>query len=541
MTTHAHARGVARRMLLAAAALCLARAADAQPSPGQLDPAFGANGQVVVELSAGGGERASAIVRQADGRLVAAGRVGPDFALVRVDNRGVLDPAFGQGGHVVTDVPGAGQIHALVQQPDGKLVAAGVSGEGSGNADITLARYDVHGSLDPTFGRGGIVTTDVFGLDDTVFALVVQPDGKVVAAGRADVPDGAFALARYHADGTPDTTFGFGGVALTPFPGGDATARALVLAPDGTLVAAGRAGTSPVYVALAGYTPDGRADPTFGFGGSGISGLSPFGAAEATGLVRLNDGALVVAGAAELAPGWRDVLVAKFLPSGHDVDATFGRLPGFTVTDLGSLTDTASAVAVQSDGKVLVAGATGDDFALIRYDAAGHPDPSFLGGTVLTDFGGLTDQAFALVLQPDGKAVAAGSSGDDLAIARYIVDPPTIEVTIDLRRRHRDNRIVLSRGGGVAVAILSTRRFDARTVVPSSVCFGDDDHPGERDCSERHGLGHLRDVNGDRRLDLVLHFDVRETGIDRGDTRACLTGKTTTGANLAGCDRIKTR
>lgn len=533
--------GKTRRIVLTAAALCLARAVAAQPSPGQLDPDFGANGQVVVDLASSGGERASAIVRQADGRLVAGGRVGSDFALVRVDDRGALDPAFGQGGRVVTDVPGAGQILALAQQPDGKLVAAGVSGQGSGNADLTLARYDQHGTLDPTFGRGGLVTTDVFGHDDTAFALVVQPDGKIVAAGRADVPDAVFALARYLADGTLDTTFGFGGVALTPFPGGDATARALVLVPDGTLVAAGRAGTSPVYVALAGYTSDGRAEPTFGFGGSGIAGLAPFGAAEATSLVRLNDGALVLAGTAEIAPGLRDVLVAKFLPTGRDVDAAFGLLPGFTVTDLGSLTDTASALAVQSDGKVLVAGTTGGDFAVLRYDAAGRPDLSFQGGTVFTDFGGLTDQAFALVLQPDGKAVAAGASGDDVALARYIVDPPAIEAPIDIRPGHRDNHIILARGGAVAVAILSTRRFDARTVVPSSVCFGDDDHPAERDCSERHGVGHLRDVNGDRRLDLVLHFDVRATGIDRGDTRACLTGTTASGAPLSGCDRITTR
>lgn len=532
--------GLARRAALTLAALCLAHAVQAQTFPGQLDPEFGSGGQLVVDFGVGVRELASAILLQPDGRLVAAGRVGADFGLVRVDSRGALDPTFGRGGYVVTDVPGTGEIHALAQQADGRLVAAGASGHGSGNADITLARYDAHGTLDPTFGRGGIVTTDVFNHDDTAFAIVVQPDGKIITAGRADAPMGMFVLTRYHADGTPDMSFGRGGIALTRFPGDDATARALVLAPDGTLIAAGRAGDSPVYMALAGYTADGRADPTFG-PASGTAGLSLFSGIEATSLVRLDDGALVLAGTVEVSPGWRDVVVAKFTPSAHDLDATFGTLLGVTVTDLGSLSDSASALVVQPDGKFLVAGTAGGDFALLRYGADGLVDPSIPGGIVSTDFGGRTDQALALVRQPDGRVVAAGASGDDLAMARYIADPPPMPVPIDVRPRDRDNRIVLSKGSGVAVAILSTRRFDARNVAPSTVCFGDDDHPEQRDCSERHGVGHLRDVNGDRRLDLVLHFDVRATGIDRDDTRACLTGTTFSGATVAGCDRIKTR
>ncbi len=530
--------GRARRATLTLAALCLAHAVQAQTSPGQLDPEFGSGGQLVVDFGVGERELASAILLQPDGRLVAAGRVGADFGLVRVDSRGALDPTFGRGGYVVTDVPGTGEIHALAQQPDGKLVVAGVSGLGSGNADLTLARYDANGTLDPAFGRGGIVTTDVFGHDDTAFAIVVQPDGKIVAAGRADVPMGLFVLTRYHADGTPDLGFGRGGLTGASFPGDDATARALVLAPDGKLIAAGRAGTSPVYAALAGFTADGQPDPTFGSGGTGLAFVSLTGTVEATSLVRLVDGALLLAGTVDYG-GWRDVVVAKFTPSARELDATFGALPGIGVANLGGFSDVA-ALAVQPDGKLLVAGTKGDDFALVRFGADGLLDP-LVGGAITTDFGGRTDQALALVLQPDGRVVAAGASGDDLAMARYVADPPPLPVSIDVRPRDRDNRIVLAKGGGVAVAILSTRRFDARNVAPSTVCFGDDDHPEQRDCSERHGVGHLRDVNGDRRPDLVLHFDVPATGIDRGDTRACLTGTTFSGATVAGCDRIKTR
>jgi hypothetical protein len=88
------------------------------------------------------------------------------------------------------------------------------------------------------------------------------------------------------------------------------------------------------------------------------------------------------------------------------------------------------------------------------------------------------------------------------------------------------------------VAILSNS-FDATTIDPRSVCFGDAENPSQRDCTEAHGKGHLEDVDGDGDLDLVLHFDTTATGIDRGDTQACLTGKTFDGTPIQGCDVVR--
>jgi len=118
--------------------------------------------------------------------------------------------------------------------------------------------------------------------------------------------------------------------------------------------------------------------------------------------------------------------------------------------------------------------------------------------------------------------------------------PIVLEVDIDIKPGSFPNSIKLSNSGVVPVAILSTATFDATTVDPSTVCFGDAEDASQRDCTEAHGTGHIEDVNGDLLPDLVLHFETSETGIDPGDTEACLTGQTFGGQNVAGCDSVRT-
>src|SRR5436309_5767240 len=306
--------------------------APARAFPGGLDASFGTSGTVITDF-AGDADAALALVRQADGKLVAAGRSNTagsaDFALCRYGAEGELDPAFGTGGRVLTDFGGnrcAGgprnarpcQSHdecspggacvssddvawALALQGDGKVVAAGerracVGGEHDGErcqvdadcgsppdvcvADFALARYNADGSVDLTFGSGGRVVTD-FGGDDTAFALAVQPDGKIVVAG---VSNGAgtmdFALARYESDGTLDATFGSGGRVVTDLGGngGNDEAFALVVQPDGRLVAAGAstaAGSLDFDFALARYNTDGTLDATFRNSGQVVTDFGP--------------------------------------------------------------------------------------------------------------------------------------------------------------------------------------------------------------------------------------------------------------------------
>src|SRR5439155_1317723 len=135
-----------------------------------------------------------------------------DFALVRYNTNGTLDATFGTGGKVTTAVGTSDDAaYALAIQADGKLVAAGATDDGS-NYDFALVRYNANGSPDTTFGTGGKVTTAIGTRDDVASAVAVQADGKLVAAG--DTGDGGnnyFALARYNANGTLDATFGTGG------------------------------------------------------------------------------------------------------------------------------------------------------------------------------------------------------------------------------------------------------------------------------------------------------------------------------------------
>jgi uncharacterized delta-60 repeat protein len=237
---------------------------------GALDPSFGTGGTVTTPFASGDASAASLLL-QPDGKLVAAGKSGADFALARYDGAGALDASFGSGGMLTTSFPGAtpGSVAAsIVLQPDGKLVAGGLAGRGiSLGADFALARYDADGTLDATFGTGGLVTTDFDGNYDECTALALQPDGKLVAAGRAFVGTGSeFAEARYDADGTLDPSFGAGGLATTDGGGLYDGALALVLQPDGKLVAGGaidRPG-SAYGLTLLRSNPDGSRDACAG-------------------------------------------------------------------------------------------------------------------------------------------------------------------------------------------------------------------------------------------------------------------------------------
>lgn len=201
--------------------------------PGDLDPTFGPDGRVLTDL--GGGDGASALVVQPDGKVVAAGGSTVNFALARYHPDGSLDNSFGNAGVVLTDFGAPSRAQALVLQSDAKLVAAGATGD---SHDFALVRYNPDGSRDSSFGNGGLVVTDLGGGTDDAgaLALVLQPDGKLVAAGAAAEN---FLLARYHPDGSLDSGFGNGGVVLTDF-GATSGAETLVLQPDAKLVAAGR-------------------------------------------------------------------------------------------------------------------------------------------------------------------------------------------------------------------------------------------------------------------------------------------------------------
>jgi uncharacterized delta-60 repeat protein len=429
---------VVLRLLLAAGFLVwqFGVAGPAQAKAGDLDPSFGRAGKVTTDFF-GASDEAFALAVQ-DGKLVAAGsadrRFDTDFALARYRADGRLDRSFGRRGRVTTDfVDGLDQIRALIVQADGKLVAAGLANNRSGTtSDFALARYRPNGALDRSFGRDGKVTTDFGAGFDQAFALAVQGDGKLVAAGFAETgPSIQFALARYKPNGSLDRSFGRDGKVTTGFGGGFAVAFGLVIQTDGRLVAGGDARTGSgltLDFALARYRPNGALDGSFGTGGKVTT---DFGGTDdiATALAVQGDGRLVAAGFVDIRPGVdSDFALARYKPDGT-LDRSFGTA-GRVTTDFAGGLDQAFALAVQADGKLVAAGraqitTTGlFDFALARYRPNGSLDGSFgTGGKVTTDFASSNDEANALVVQ-GGKLVAAGSAfttvfNRDFALARY--------------------------------------------------------------------------------------------------------------------------
>jgi uncharacterized delta-60 repeat protein len=250
---------------------------------GTLDTSFGNHGRVTTDI-AGGADAAHALTIQGDGRLVAAGSAtfgtNQDFAVARYHPNGTPDLSFGTGGRATIDIAGDfDEARALVLQ-DGKLVAAGFTFTGDASTgDFALARFTAAGHPDGSFGTGGRVTTDFAGGFDDARALVVQA-GKLVAAGSATTASGPdFALARYDSHGSLDPTFGAGGKVTTDFAPvfGDADEINALVVQQGKLVAAGSSFTGGGLrfdFGLARYRPNGDLDATFGTGGTTTTDFS---------------------------------------------------------------------------------------------------------------------------------------------------------------------------------------------------------------------------------------------------------------------------
>ena len=420
-----------RLLLLVACLFAVLLVPAAQATPGALDPSFGTGGKVTTPIGAGDDE-AEAVVVQPDGKLVVAGysQDGSVYTIdaARYDANGSLDHSFGTGGKVTTTIGSSDdEAYALALQPDGKLVVAGYSYNGS-NYDLAVVRYNPDGSLDTSFNGTGKVTTGIGAGDDGANGLAVQPNGKVVAGGWTyNGSNYDFALVRYNADGSLDTSFNGTGKVTTAIGAGWDSANALVLQPDGKLVLAGRSnnGANDDF-ALVRYNADGSLDTSFNGTGKVMTAIGS-GPDSANALVLQPDGKLVAAGHSwQGSPSNNDFALVRYNPDGS-LDTSFNGT-GKVTTAIGSADDVAYAVALQPDGKLVAGGSSWNgsnyDFGVARYNPNGSLDTSFNGtGEVKTAIGSGGDTATALAVQPDGELVAAGYSRNsvdfDFALARY--------------------------------------------------------------------------------------------------------------------------
>lgn len=400
--------------------------------PGALDATFGVDGIVRTDIGSHA-DMARAVAIQADGKAVVSGVSFEDgdtsaFAVARYTTTGVLDRTFGSGGQVITEFAGGADADAVAVQHDGKIVVAGTAGvNGDKPATFALARYNRDGSLDRSFGTGGRVTTSLDGYAAAA-AVVIQADGKLVVVGTAGLDhahDSSFALVRYGTDGSLDPSFGRGGIVMTNLAvDGDDEAYTAAIQADQRVVVAGVSDSSPGFV-LTRYNRDGKLDGSFGSHGTVSTPFS--GGARPNALAVQPDGGLVAAGVARWSSSNSTFALARYHPNGS-LDATFGS-HGRVTTNVTAGADWANSVALERNGRIVVAGSAGSAnsrFALARYNRDGSPDATFgHGGRVTTDFTSYSDGAYGVAVAPDGKVVAAGEAGafggskSQFALARY--------------------------------------------------------------------------------------------------------------------------
>ncbi|MDQ4121300.1 MAG: winged helix-turn-helix domain-containing protein [Acidobacteriota bacterium] len=338
---------------------------------GSLDESFDGDGKVITALSPYT-DYVYDVTIQPDGKILAAGFCSSapavyNLCVVRYRSDGALDPSFDANGIVMLAIGENSSANSIVVQPDGKIVVAGsarfvttVKDQQLSHNDFVLARFNADGSLDANFGTGGKAISNFGYWWNISYALALQPDGKIIAAGSGtNGANNDFVMARYNSNGSLDIEFGTKGKVRTAFLTEDEHVWDLKLQPDGKIIAAGNVRKDTLYdFALARYKPDGSLDESFGEGGKVIIG--------------------------------------------------FGN----------NSSDTAREVELQPDGKILIAGSTGigapsPEFAFARMLADGKLDESFnQTGKMRVPFpsGG---EAFGMILLPsEGFAVAAGSAGD---------------------------------------------------------------------------------------------------------------------------------
>ena len=400
-------RGASRRLELQILEHRLALAADG------LDAGFGDAGRVVTPL--GNLSSVGAVIEQPDGKLVAAGGIAlstspiaaaSEIALVRYNADGSLDATFGDGGKSITPYTTVNSgASDLVLLSNGEYLVAG-SGGNIVYYTGALAKYHADGSLDTSFGDGGIVAVH----DATYHQVAVQSDGKILVAGSA--------LRRYNADGTLDTSFGTGGTVNL----GGRDVRQMTLEPDGKILTSDTTG-------LKRYNADGSLDPTFGAGGAlpspHVAGSFYF--------ALQSDGKILWGGSTGSDSS------SPFQLDRFNADGSLDRAVA-TITPTPGQSYLFSAIDVQPDGKIVLAGsayytsgptvgsAWPTDFLAIRLNVDGSPDATFgLNGKTTTSFGAnIPSLVYAETTQCDGQLVLAGSAGagdsQNFALARFSND-----------------------------------------------------------------------------------------------------------------------
>jgi uncharacterized delta-60 repeat protein len=399
-------------------------------APGDLDTSFGTNG-IVTTVVDGDNSQAISIVNQLDGKILVVGdafsltpykNIG---ALVRYEPDGTLDISFDNDGVLLLpNGDGFNRLEEVIQQPDGKILITGVMHgiNSDSHFGMSVVRLLSDGSLDKNFGDNGLAGTPKAVHSGAAYALTLQPDGKILTLGSGGATgDTVLALVRYLKDGTLDMDFGVDGITTTDIGWDSSSERDIVIQPDGKiLVLAQRFSVAKdkYQMILLRYLQDGQLDTSFGNNGitklpSGVDG------SHAYNLLVDPDGRILVSGRFNGSDA--GIVVIRTLADGQ-LDTSFGS-NGVTKIQVSPKNDGTRAMALQPDGKILIAGYTLDpdiDVVVSRLLPDGSIDTVFgANGITVVHFTDMTDGPDDMAIQPDGGILVTGVSDSDMMIARF--------------------------------------------------------------------------------------------------------------------------
>ena len=396
---------------------------------GDLDTTFHFDGTLIFNPPGEGGG-ASSMALQPDGKIVVSGGstldVFTDFSLTRFNNNGSIDTTFGTMGNVITSIGIFSDFcHDIALQSDGKIISIGYTLIYSMSTEsfCALSRHLPDGTLDPDFGIGGIVKTDIGPDEQELVTVAIQSDGKILVAGQSgDMGNTAFTVLRYLENGELDNDFNDDGILTFGLGAGSASARSILVQPDHKILVGGTAhnGINNDFVI---FRLDTAGNFDLEFGDDGIVVSDFFEEWNTNNSIAIQpDGKIVAAGYSGEYPEF-DFAVARYYSDGK-IDSSFN-FTGIRITDLGSNNDIAEKVLIQTDGKIIAAGNYLPDhyeYALIRYTSDGLLDNSFNDdGIVTTNIpGAVSEQVNMAALQPDGKIICAGGGLEEVTFDGYI-------------------------------------------------------------------------------------------------------------------------
>lgn len=386
---------------------------------GQIDTTFGNNGFIKTALDTFV-DKGNAIAIQTDGKILLSGTSFTSyttsvFVLLRYDTDGLLDSSFGSNGSIKTVIENRSMANALAIQNDGKIIVGGES-----KWHINLARYQSNGSLDTSFGNGGVLITDVPGYyKEKCKSIALQSDGKIIVGGFAkhnssDQPH--FLLVRYNSNGSLDSTFGINGFAIGDIGNGHDTQ----LESSGKILISGIRGQ---HFAATRFNSNGILDTSFGINGLVETTIGSNSKSQAMALQ--NDGKIILAGYS--IDSNIMFTMARYRSNGN-LDTNFGA-GGKVITPLGN-SSRVNTLTVQTNGKIILAGDASNNtntfnFALARYHTDGKLDNSFgINGKVITPMANSQSFGKSIRIDNDGKIILGGyannGSNSKIVAVRYI-------------------------------------------------------------------------------------------------------------------------